>query len=85
MGLQAAGKLNAENKEKGSKSEDENKEPRQPNTGGQKKSPPLSQNGEHDIRHAHPQKVAEMRTQGALHGRASRLKVQSMVVISDHL
>ena len=34
-----AGKLNAENKEKGSQSEDEDEEPRQPNTGGQKKFP----------------------------------------------
>ena len=35
-----AGKLNAENKEKGSQSEDEDEEPRQPNIGGQKKFPP---------------------------------------------
>ena len=34
-----AGKLNAENKEKGLHSDDE-EEPRPPNTGGQKKSPP---------------------------------------------
>ena len=35
-----AGKLNAENKEKGSQSEDDDEEPRPPNTGGQKKPPP---------------------------------------------
>ena len=35
-----AGKLNTENKEKGSQSEDDDEEPRPPNTGGQKKSPP---------------------------------------------
>ena len=35
-----AGKLNAKNKEKGSQSEDDDEEPRQPNTGVQKKFPP---------------------------------------------
>ena len=35
-----AGKLNAENKERGSQSEDDDEEPRPPNTGGQKKPPP---------------------------------------------
>ena len=35
-----AGKLNVENKEKGSQSEDDDEEPRQPNIGGQKKFPP---------------------------------------------
>ena len=35
-----ANKLNAENKDKGSQSEDDDKEPRPPNTGGQKKFPP---------------------------------------------
>ena len=35
-----AGKLNAENKEKGSQSEDDDEEPRQLNIGGQKKFPP---------------------------------------------
>ena len=34
-----ADKLNAENKEKGSQSEDDDEESRSPNTGGQKKSP----------------------------------------------
>ena len=34
-----AGKINAENKDKGSHSDDE-EEPRQPNTGGQKRFPP---------------------------------------------
>ena len=34
-----AGKLNAENKEKGSQSEDEDEEPRQPNTGGRRNFP----------------------------------------------
>lgn len=38
MVFKQTGKLNAKNKEKGSQSEDE--EPRQPNTGGQKKFPP---------------------------------------------
>ena len=35
-----AGKLNAENKEKGSQSKDDDEEPQPPNTGGQKKFPP---------------------------------------------
>ena len=35
-----ASKLNAESKEKGSQSEDDDEEPRPPNTGGQKKFPP---------------------------------------------
>ena len=35
-----ASKLNAENREKGSQSEDDDEEPRQPNIGGQKKFPP---------------------------------------------
>ena len=35
-----AGKINAENKEKGSQSKDDDEEPRPPNTGGQKKFPP---------------------------------------------
>ena len=35
-----AGKINAENKEKGSQSEDDDEESRPPNTGGQKKFPP---------------------------------------------
>ena len=35
-----AGKLNAENKEKGLQSEDDDEEPWPPNTGGQKKFPP---------------------------------------------
>ena len=35
-----ASKLNAENKEKGSRRKDDDEEPRPPNTGGQKKSPP---------------------------------------------
>ena len=35
-----AGKLNAEHKEKGSPSEDDDEEPRAPKTGGQKKFPP---------------------------------------------
>ena len=34
------GKLNAKNKEKGLQSKDDDEEPRQPNTGGQKKFPP---------------------------------------------
>ena len=35
-----AGKLNTENKQKGSPREDDDEEPRPPNTGGQKKFPP---------------------------------------------
>ena len=34
------GKLNVENKEKGSQSKDDDEEPLHPNTGGQKKFPP---------------------------------------------
>mgnify|MGYP005835491027 CR=1 FL=1 len=37
-----AGKLNTEHKEKGSPSEDDDEEPRPPNTGGHKKFPPRS-------------------------------------------
>ena len=40
MVFKPAGKLNAENKEKGSQSEDDDEEPLQPTTGGQKKFPP---------------------------------------------
>ena len=79
-----AGKLNAEDKEKGSQSEIDNEEPRPPNIGGQKKFPP-SQNGEHDIRYPYPQEGALTRAQGRLCDRASRPKIQSMVVMPEHL
>ena len=45
-----AGKLNTENKEKGSQSEDDDEDPLQPTIGGQKKFPP-GQNDEHDVRY----------------------------------
>ena len=70
--------------EKGLQSEDDDEELQQPNTGGQKKSPP-GQIGEHDICYTHPQEGAQARAQGRLCDRASRPKIQSMVVMPDHL
>ena len=62
-------------------SEGDDEEPRPLNNGGQKKFPPPSQNGEHDIRYSYPQEGAQTRTQGRLRDGASRPKVQPMVVL----
>ena len=79
-----AGKLNAENEDKGLHSDDD-EEPRPPNNSGQKGFPPTSADGEHDIRNPRPQKGAEARVKGRIRGRASRPKVQPTVLLPDHL
>ena len=58
-----AGRSGAENKGKGSQSDNDDEEPRSPNTGGQKKSP-LGENGEFDMRK--PQSQLETCTKGSL-------------------
>ena len=78
-----AGKINAENKDKGLHSDDD-EEPRRPNTGGQKKLPP-GENGQHDLRHPHPQAGTEASTTGRIRNGASRPQIQPMVGLSDHL
>ena len=57
-------KINAKNKDKGLHSDDD-EEPRRPNTGGQKKFPP-GENGQHDLRHPHPQAGTEASTAGRI-------------------
>ena len=78
-----AGKINAENKEKGRHSDDD-EEPLRPNTGGQQKFPP-GENGQHDLRHSHPQAGTEASTTGRLCDGASHPQIQPMVSLSDHL
>ena len=55
------GKLNAEDKEKGSQSENDGEEPRPTNIGGTEEVSLSNQNGEHDIRHPYPQEGAQTR------------------------
>ena len=77
------GKMNAENKDKGLHSDDDD-EPRRPNMGGQRNSPP-GENGQHDLRHPHPQAGTEASITGRICDGASRPKIQLMVSLSDHL
>src|SRR3954466_14905495 len=70
-----AGKLNAENRDKGLRSDDE-EEPRPPNSSGQKGFPPTSADSEHDIRNPHPQEGTKACVTGRIRDRATRPKVQ---------
>ena len=78
-----AGKLNIEHKGKGPPSEDDNEEPRPTNSGG-KRNFPRGQNSEHDLCHSYPLAGAQARTKGHLRHRASRPKIQPMVILPDH-
>ena len=81
--LKQAGKLRAENKDKGLHSDDD-EEPRPPNKQWTEGFSPTSADGEHDICNPRPQKGAEARVKGCIRGRASRPKVQPMVLLPDH-
>ena len=74
-----AGKLRAENKDKGLHSDDE-EEPKPPNNKGQKGFPPQVRTV-----NPHPQEGAKARVKGRIRDRANRPKVQPMVLLPDHL
>ena len=78
-----AGKINAENKDKGLHSDDD-EEPRRPNKGDRRNFPP-GENGQHDLCHSHSQTGTKASTEGRLCDGASRPKIQPMVSLSDHL
>ena len=77
------GKLNAENDDKGLHSDDD-EEPRPPNNSGQKGFPPQVRTV-NMIYATHIPKRERKRVKGHIRDRASRPKVQPMVLLPDHL
>ena len=78
-----AGKLNAENNDKGLHSDDE-EEPRPPNNRGQKGFPPQVRTVNMIYATHIPKSGAEACTKGRICDGASRPKVQSVVLLPDH-